>query len=44
MVADSLRFDTLVGGGIAVLGVIFDERVCVNCGHNGKSFTFVPWW
>jgi hypothetical protein len=44
LMPDPLRFDTLVVGGMAVLGVIFEERVCLNCGHDGKAFTFLPWW
>jgi hypothetical protein len=40
---DPVRFDTLVGGVTAVLFLIFDQRVCLNCGHEGKTFMFLLW-
>ena len=41
---DPMRFDTRIGGGLVVAGVVFDDRVCMDCGHGGRAFTFILWW
>ena len=43
MMPSATTFDEGVAAVVAVLFLIFDERVCLDCGHDGKAFMFLLW-